>query len=153
MSRSAKKYGCLGLCALLLTSTACSHNAAVPANDMAVSNEQPLTIRKSTGDTATDARSLDQQVAGAVADLAVRIGVATDAISVREARTVNWASSALGCPRQDMMYTQAIVPGVLLFLEADGRIYRYHGRRGVPVVFCPDDRAQEPANGPGQAFM
>ena len=97
--------------------------------------------------------SLTQQVSGAVADLAARTKIAADAIVVSEARVVKWGSGAIGCPKEGMNYTQAIVPGILVILEADGVLYRYHGRSEAELVYCPDERAEEPAYGPGKEFM
>lgn len=72
---------------------------------------------------------------------------------MKEARSVNWGSSAVGCPEEGMNYTQQIVPGVLLLPDADGKIYRYHGRAGVRPFHCPDERAEAPAYGQGEEFM
>lgn len=96
---------------------------------------------------------LTRQVAGAVAELAANTGIAEDKILVRQARLVNWGTGALGCPEDDKSYTQVIVPGVLVFLEADGQVYRYHGRRQGRLIRCPDERAEAPALGPGEEFM
>ena len=135
----------LGIGSFVLASSACSQNIAEPVAETA----SPAIENKS----ASLGEDLDQKVATAVADLAVRISVADDAITVREARAVNWGSSAVGCPKDGMNYTQAIVPGVLLLLEADGKIYRYHGGNRGQLFYCPDDRAEAPAYGPGQEFM
>jgi hypothetical protein len=43
-----------------------------------------------------------------------------------------------------------MVPGILVLLEADGKIYRYHGQTDKSLFYCPDDRAQAPAFGPGE---
>lgn len=59
----------------------------------------------------------------------------------------------MGCPEKGHEYTQAIVPGILILLEADGEIYRYHGRAGGNVFYCPNDRAKAPGFGPGEEFM
>ena len=96
---------------------------------------------------------LTQQVSGAVADLSARTGIAADTIVVSEARSVQWGSGAIGCPKEGMNYIQVIVPGVLVILEADGVFYRYHGRSEAELVYCPDERAEEPAYGQGEEFM
>lgn len=77
--------------------------------------------------------------------LAARLGVAPESITVIESRQVTWADGSLGCPEPGMMYTQALVPGELIVLEAGGRRYRFHASlRGEPFE-CPEGRAQEPA--------
>jgi hypothetical protein len=141
----------LSLCALVLTCAACSQqDAEPPAIDTAGAGEPSPQIQDSASSIG---ESLTQQVSGAVADLATRTGIAADAIVVSEARIVQWGSGAIGCPKDGMMYTQAIVPGVLVILEADGVFYRYHGRSEAELVYCPDKRAEEPAYGPGEEFM
>ena len=153
MNKSIQQALQLGVCSLLLTCTACKENSAAPDVEMAGPAEAALPMTNGDNDASSIGESLGEQVAGAVADLADRTGVAADAITVREARTVNWGSGAVGCPKEGMDYTQQIVPGVLLLLEADGKIYRYHGRAGSDPFHCPDDRAEAPAFGPGEEFM
>jgi len=135
----------LGIGSFVLAGSACSQDVTEPAAETAspaIENEN-----------ASFGEDLDQKVAIAIADLAAQAGVAADAITVREARNVNWGSSAVGCPRKGMNYTQAIVPGVLLLLEVDGKIYRYHGGSRSELFHCPDDRAEAPAYGSGEEFM
>jgi hypothetical protein len=144
----------LGVCALVLTCAACSQNdAEAPADKTAGSAEPSRQAQESDMNNSSIGEILTQQVSGAVADLSARTGIAADAIVVSEARSVQWGSGAIGCPKEGMNYTQAIVPGVLLLLEADGTVYRYHGRTGKRLVYCPAERAEEPAYGPGQEFM
>ena len=128
----------LCVCSLALAGTACSQEAAEPAAE---------------NNDASISEGLDQQVAAAVANLAVLADVEVADITVREARNVNWGSSAVGCPREGMNYMQVIVPGVLLLLEVDGKIYRYHGGSKSELFHCPDDRAEAPAYGSGEEFM
>lgn len=97
--------------------------------------------------------SMEQQIKMAIADLAIRVGVAAEDIIVREARSVQWSSGALGCPKPGMNYTQALVPGMRLLLETNGTVYYYHGRNGRDLFYCPAGRAQAPAYGPGLDVM
>ncbi|HEY5775912.1 MAG TPA: hypothetical protein VIS57_07500, partial [Xanthomonadales bacterium] len=133
---------------------ACSQNGgttSTPETDVSGGREVPMTI--SANKVQVSGVSLEQQVAGALTDLVERTGFAKGSIKVSQARTVTWGSSAVGCPKDGMSYTQAIVPGVLVILDADGTVYRYHGRMNSKLFFCPVDRAQEPAYGPGEEFM
>jgi len=112
-----------------------------------------MPVSESDNNIAFGSDDLDQKVSAAVADLSERTGIAADDITVTKASVVNWGSSAVGCPRVGMNYTQAIVPGVLLLLEAGGKTYRYHGDSKSTLFYCPDDRAEAPAYGSGQEFM
>jgi hypothetical protein len=144
----------LSMCALVLTCTACSqHDAEAPADKTAGSAEPPRQVQENDRNNSSIGESLTQQVSDAVADLSARTGIAADAIVVSEARIVQWGSGAIGCPKEGMNYTQAIVPGVLVILEADGVFYRYHGRSEAKLVYCPNERAEEPAYGQGEEFM
>ena len=88
--------------------------------------------------------SLDDAVEMARQDLADRLGSGAEAIRVVDARNVTWRNGALGCPEEDMMYTQALVQGMYILLEFDGERHAYHaGRDGVPFA-CPAERSQPP---------
>lgn len=154
MNKNLKQGIQLGLCTLVLTCTACSERNAEPsAGETAGSGEPSQPVQESDMNATTIGENLTRQVSGAVADLAKRAGIAADTIIVVQARSVQWGSGALGCPKKGMNYTQAIVPGVLLLLEADGTIYRYHGSTESELAYCPDERAEAPAYGPGEEFM
>jgi hypothetical protein len=82
----------------------------------------------------------------AVADLAATTGIASDDIEVVRAERVTWRDGALGCPRPGEMYTQALVEGYRILLQADGEEFAYHGATGQPPFFCedPEPTAEEP---------
>ncbi len=154
MNKDIKQSIQVGTCALVLSVMACSQDGAeLSTGEAAVSGDQVPQVQASDAKASAGVESLGQQVSGAIANLATRSGATAGAISVREARTVTWGSSAVGCPKEGMSYTQAIVPGVLVILKADGVLYRYHGRLKTKLFYCPDERAKEPAYGPGQEFM
>ena len=113
----------------------------------------PQTEGQVRTNTAPDGEELTRQANLAVADLAERMGIATDDITISSAALVNWGSGAVGCPKKGMNYTQAIVPGLLILLEANGVVYRYHGSAGSNVFYCPESRAEAPAFGSGEQFM
>jgi hypothetical protein len=77
-------------------------------------------------------------VTDAVADLAQHLDVAPEAVTVVAARKVTWPDGSLGCPEPGMMYTQALVDGTLVILEANGQQYEYHG--GTPLVLCENPK-------------
>ena len=144
----------LGACGLILTCGACkqgdAESAAAGADGL---GETAAPVSESDNNAASIGDILSQKVSAAVADVSNRTGISADAITVTKASIVNWGSSAVGCPREGMNYTQAIVPGVLLLLEAGGKIYRYHGGSKSELFHCPDDRAEAPAYGSGEEFM
>ncbi len=53
-------------------------------------------------------------------DAATRTGAARDGITVTEATAVTWPTGALGCPSPGVLYTQALVRGWQVILDAGG---------------------------------
>ena len=85
------------------------------------------------------------QVAFSKTDLAQRLGVAIESVVVSSTRPVTWGSGALGCPDPGMNYTQALVPGTVIYLKVDNTIHAYHARYGGEPFYCPRDRVEPPA--------
>lgn len=145
INRTIKQSVQLAIFALGFTLVACNQE-----NVAKVTAEEPPRVTKTKSNANVN---MDQLVASAVAELAEHTGIAVNAITVTEARTVHWSSSAVGCPADDMNYTQVIIPGILLLLEADGKIYRYHGRNSGSPFHCPNEQAEAPVYGAGEEFM
>lgn len=87
-------------------------------------------------------------VDAARSDLAHRLGVSADAVTVLEAARVTWADASLGCPEQGMQYAQVLTPGYLIRLEAGGQEYEYHAGQGTALVTCEDPAAPVPGTPP-----
>ena len=153
MNRKAKRLTQLGMCALIFVSMSCHSNEPPKAEDVKDTNNESQAPSEIDPHVRPPEISMDQQIKGAVTDLATRTGVTEDAIKIREARAVQWGSGALGCPKPGMNYTQAIVPGVLLLLEVNGTVYHYHGSTGRSLFYCPAERVQAPAYGQGVEVM
>ena len=154
MNKSIQQALQLGVCGLVLTCGACKQDEV---EMLAAGTDGPgkavVPVPESGKKTASIGEMLSQKVTAAVADLSDRTGISADAITVSNASIVSWGSAAVGCPKEGMNYTQAIVPGVLVLLEAGGKIYRYHGSHNSELFHCPDDKAEAPAYGSGQEFM
>ena len=86
-------------------------------------------------------------VAAIRADAERRAGVGEGQSRIEEVRAVTWRDGALGCPRPDMMYTQALVPGWKLLVSAGGQTLHYHASRRGQWLWCPAERVQEPLPG------
>jgi hypothetical protein len=89
--------------------------------------------------------NVNGQVAFSKTDLAQRLGVAIESVVVSSTRPVTWRSGALGCPDPGMNYTQALVPGTVIYLKVDNTIHAYHARYGGEPFYCPRDRVEPPA--------
>ena len=67
-------------------------------------------------------------------------GVEADAVQVLIAEQVTWSDGSIGCPEPGMMYTQALVPGYRVVLEADGRQLNFHATESGDFRFCENPR-------------
>lgn len=79
---------------------------------------------------------LGRLVEGARADLAVRLALTPEAVVVEGVHAVIWSDGSIGCPRPGRVYTQALVEGALIELEASGVRYSYHSAGGRPAFLC-----------------
>lgn len=76
-------------------------------------------------------------VAAAVrSDLASRLDLAPERITLLEARTVVWPDASLGCPRPGMAYRQVPEDGVVIRFEVAGVSYEYHGGGSRGLFLC-----------------
>ncbi len=68
-------------------------------------------------------------------DLAGRLGIAPDAITIRSVMEAEWPDASLGCARPGQMYAQVVTRGYRIVLQAGGKDYEYHAASGR-VVYC-----------------
>ena len=83
-------------------------------------------------------------------DLARRINIDLQAISIAAYREVTWPDSCLGVQRPGMVCAQALAPGFLALLaDASGKVYRYHGTADAFIAASFEAGAQltEPIRG------
>lgn len=92
----------------------------------------------------TGAQRLNELVTQSRDDLASRLGLDIAAITVIEARHVIWPDSSGGCPMPGYDYMHVRTEGVLIRLQADGRIYQYHGGARGPAALCEKPSAIDP---------
>ena len=85
-----------------------------------------------------------EMIEAALDDAANRSTTARADIKVTSAEAVTWRDGSLGCPRPGMVYTQALVPGFRIVLQAGEQVLNYHSSsRGRPL-FCPAARVTAP---------
>jgi hypothetical protein len=73
-------------------------------------------------------------------DLNAQTDVPTDEIHLLSAEPTTWPDGGLGCPAEGVSYTQALVEGYLLVLEAAGQTYAYHTDGAQNFVLCQDGK-------------
>ncbi|TCO45095.1 hypothetical protein EV646_109270 [Kribbella antiqua] len=74
----------------------------------------------------------------AKADLVARLGVDAGQVTVVSSEEMTWSDGSLGCPEPGMSYTQALIDGYRVILEADGKRYHYHSGGSRPPFLCAD---------------
>ena len=79
------------------------------------------------------------------ADAAQRAGVTPDKVKIVTVEAVTWADGSLGCPEPGMMYSQALVRGNRVMVEAAGKTLLYHTGPQSTFVHCPPERARPPS--------
>lgn len=70
------------------------------------------------------------------ADAAARLGVEPAALQVIRAEAVTWNDGSLGCPRPDVLYTQALEPGYWVVLRAGEQQLDYRARESGYFLIC-----------------
>ncbi|GGI03289.1 hypothetical protein GCM10011354_03290 [Egicoccus halophilus] len=80
----------------------------------------------------------------AIRDAADRAGVDLGEVEVVTNEPVTWSDGSLGCPEDGQMYTQALVEGYRIVVEAGGETLHYHGQAGEAPTHCaePTDPAE-----------
>jgi hypothetical protein len=79
--------------------------------------------------------SLIGMVTEAVADLAGRLGVGPDAISVLSAELVTWSDASAGCAEKGRLYPQVVTDGSKIVLARGSTRYEYHTGGAIIVPF------------------
>ena len=71
-------------------------------------------------------------------DLASRLGVEADKITLVRTAEMLWLNAALGCPRPGVFYPSGRVPGFQIWLEVEGTEYIYNTDFNGSVILCPE---------------
>ena len=119
-----------------------STEVAAPVKPVAERDAPRLMVGEAANTNVVD---LSSQVKIAVTDLAGRLDIPSDAIQVIRAESVTWRDASQGCPKKDMSYSQALVPGILIVLRADNVDYEYHGGGSRDVFYCANPKLPAPA--------
>ena len=75
---------------------------------------------------AIESETLARLVELAKGDLARRLGVGIEDVTLVSAEAVEWPDASLGDPQPGMVYAQVITPGYKIILSAGGQEYEYH---------------------------
>jgi hypothetical protein len=70
--------------------------------------------------------------------------VAREQLVIVRAESVVWNDGSLGCPEPGMQYTQALVNGYWVVINAAGQTYDFRVGRGGNFRLCPTGRGRPP---------
>lgn len=85
--------------------------------------------------------ALQGLVVQAKEDMAKRLSIGVEQISLVEAEAVEWPNASLGCPEPGKAYAQVATPGYRIVLETLGESYEYHSDSEQRVICCEPRRA------------
>jgi hypothetical protein len=71
-----------------------------------------------------------------VGDAAARLGVDPSEVAIVAAEAKTFSDGSLGCPEPGMMYTQALVDGYQVIVEANGQRLDYRGSGPGQFKLC-----------------
>ena len=70
--------------------------------------------------------------------------IAPEKLVIVRAQPVIWNDGSLGCPEPGMEYTQALVNGYWVVIEAAGQTYDFRVGHGGSVRLCPEGQGRPP---------
>ncbi len=85
-----------------------------------------------------------------MADAAARTGIPEDELVVIQDQAVVWPDGSLGCPRPGMMYTQALVDGYHILIQAGETVLDYRATQRGSFTLCESELRVPPAQTPSQ---
>lgn len=104
---------------------------------------RPSVILKMSDTSPTRPVSLESLVQAALLDAARVSGKPRAEVRVLDAVAVDWPDGSAGCPEPGVLYTQAVVPGYRIRIQAGDAVLNYHAtRHSQAPVLCPAKRAQ-----------
>lgn len=119
------------LCATLLLMGCGGTSSITPAPEDRASEQPVASDQPSEAAPSTPVRA-------SVADLVSRLEVSEDSVRVVAVEEVTWRDGSLGCAKKGTMYTQALVDGSRITLEAEGERYEYHSGGDDEPFLCED---------------
>ena len=93
---------------------------------------------QSTGEVPPQILALFQE------DAARRALVKPETITVVSATEQQWSDGAMGCPQPGQMYTQALIAGYRVVLQAGAEKYAYHSDQRGRFIVCASGLAFAP---------
>ena len=125
----------IGLTAIVLAACSVGPGAPSASSERPSASDRQVPIASPSA-TSESGAVPDEILQAAIADAAQETGADPSTITVASAEATTWNSGALGCPKPGEMYTQALVPGYRIVLEAGGRELDYHASESGTIKLC-----------------
>jgi hypothetical protein len=110
-----------------------------PVISPVASSADPLQLEQTPEPTEMPSTPpVEKFVALSKRDLANRLGVEVDKITLIKTAEKLWLNAALGCPRPGQFYAQGRVPGFQIWLEVEGTEYIYNTDFNGTLILCPE---------------
>ena len=71
-------------------------------------------------------------------DLAGRLRINADMVTLIKTAEMDWVNSALGCPRPGVFYPTGRLPGFQIWLDVQGTEYIYNTDLNGTLILCPE---------------
>ena len=100
-------------------------------------------VQSPGGETLPDERedgALQSLIGLARVNLAQRLGLDPDAVTVQDIQETEFPDASLGVPEPGRIYAQVLTPGYTIKLHAGGGVYEYHAS-SERLPFAPQDEA------------
>ena len=96
----------------------------------------PPSLNESEGGPQSFGPIIDGIILNVKNDLAQKTGISLDKITVLEVDAVEWPDGSLGCGKPGTSYVQVVIPGFLITLESDGKMFSYHTDTSNQIILC-----------------
>lgn len=84
----------------------------------------------------------DELIRQILADAVQRSGIGENEIEIVTAEAVTWSDGSLGCPEPGMGYTQALVDGYRVVIDAAGDELHYHTAEAGHFLYCEEPESE-----------
>jgi hypothetical protein len=108
--------------------------------------EGPSRLPTPTEETSPLQAKIPQGILEPILDKAAELAkVGREQLVMVRAEPVVWNDGSLGCPEPGMMYTQALVNGYWVIIDAAGQTYDFRVDRSGRFQLCPQGQGQPPS--------
>lgn len=114
-------------------------------------HEQSATLTPIPGSSTTEKHAaMKGEVPQTILELILKEAAALSKVDraqlvIARAQSVVWNDGSLGCPEPGMEYTQALVNGYWIIIEAAGKKYDFRVGSGGSFRLCPPGQGQPPS--------